>query len=80
MVANFNITKMHLLLIIGDAFEDGEIRLPHNIRWFSWDCCPYEMLKFHDSQHGQLSVLLLHGGLFRNLGSHIMVSGSFAHV
>ncbi|XP_031499205.1 TMV resistance protein N-like [Nymphaea colorata] len=59
-----------------DAFEDeGKmVRLPGNMRWFSWSGCPYRTLTFHNSLHERLCVLHISDGHFQHLGSHSMVS------
>ncbi|KAF3788956.1 TMV resistance protein [Nymphaea thermarum] len=58
-----------------DAFEDeGDmVRLPGNMRWFSWSGCPYRTLTFHNSLHERLCVLHLSDGHFQHLGSQSMV-------
>ncbi|KAF3788950.1 SUPPRESSOR OF npr1-1 CONSTITUTIVE 1 protein [Nymphaea thermarum] len=55
------------------AVEDkGEIvRLPGNVRWFSWKWCPYETLTFQNSRHEQLIVLDLSNGRLQHFGSRM---------
>lgn len=56
-----------------DACEQ-EIHVPTKMLWLSWDWCPHETFTLRNNQHEKLYILELHGGRFRDFGSHAMVS------